>query len=99
MEKLLNFGEFLNETVAMDSIESRSKENFIVNSPAFSIRDKSPGDIITVEGKPVTIVKFKAWTKNKEASCITFSGLLEDGTIVDVRYDDGMDGYVFHQSK
>lgn len=76
-------------------IESRKKEKVIVNSPAFSIRDKKPGDIVTIEGKPVTIVKFTAWTKNKEASCITFKGLLEDGTIVNVKYDDGMDGYVF----
>lgn len=76
-------------------IESMKKEKVIVNSPAFSIRDKKPGDIVTIEGKPVTIVKFTAWTKNKEASCITFKGLLEDGTIVNVKYDDGMDGYVF----
>jgi hypothetical protein len=80
-------------------IESKKKEKVIVNSPAFSVRDKAPGDTVTIEGKPVTIVEFKLWTKNKEASCITFKGLLEDGTIVNVKYDDGMDGYVFYQPK
>jgi len=80
-------------------IESRKKEKTIINSPTFSTRDKKPGDIVTVEGKSVTIVEFTSWAKNKEASCITFKGLLEDGTIVNVKYDDGMDGYVFYNPK
>jgi hypothetical protein len=63
----------------------------IINGPAFSIREKNPGDMIEVECTPVIIKKFTSWTKNKQADCITFVGELEDGTEVNVKYDDGVD--------
>ena len=80
-------------------IESAKKKKVIINAPSFSIRDKAPGDIVTVNGQPVTIAEFTAWTKNKEASCISFKGILEDGIVVNVKYDDGKDGYVFFTPK
>ena len=80
--------EFLNES---------AQETSTVNGPAFSIRDTEIGSTIEVEGEPVKITEFTAWTKNKEASCITFRGELEDGTSVNVKYDDGVDGYVFYE--
>lgn len=82
--------EFLNENI---------RENNTVNGPAFSIRDTEIGSIIDVEGEPVKITEFTSWTKNKEASCITFRGELEDGTSVNVKYDDGVDGYVFYEAQ
>lgn len=75
---------------------SLSESRSIINGPAFSIRDKNPGDVINVEGLPVTITKFTSWVKNKQADCISFVGELEDGTEVNVKYDDGVDGYVFY---
>lgn len=71
----------------------------VINGPTFSIREKQPGDVIEVECTPVTIKKFTSWTKNKQADCITFIGELEDGTEVNVKYDDDFDGYVFYQPK
>lgn len=72
-------------------------ENFIsekvTNGPAFSIHDFNVGDKVEVEGKPVEIVKYLTWVKNHDASCLSFEGKLEDGTVVTVKYDDGADGY------
>jgi hypothetical protein len=45
-------------------------------------------------GKKVTNIKPLAWTKNKEASCITFEGEI-DGQPCKCKYDDGQDGYIF----
>jgi hypothetical protein len=86
--RLKSFEDFLNE-----------KSNCVINSPAFSIREKNPGEIIDVECTPVIIKEFTSWTKNKQADCITFVGELEDGTEVNVKYDEGVDGYVFYEPK
>ena len=81
--------DFLNENI--------QDKDHVVNSPAFSIRDTEIGTVIEVEGQPVKITEFTSWTKNNEASCMTFRGELEDGTSVNVKYDDGRDGYVFYE--
>ena len=85
---LKNFQEFKNSLLLAESRQ-------VTNSPAFSIREKNPGDVIEVEGVPVKITEFTSWIKNKEAKCITFNGELEDGTEIKDKYDDGSDGYVF----
>jgi hypothetical protein len=65
-----------------------------VNGPAFSIHDKKPGDVVEVEGRELTIVKFLSWVKNDDAKCITFSARTPEGKNVTVKYDDGYDGYI-----
>lgn len=85
MDRILKFLDFLNESNISDTRK--------IQSPAFSIRDKKPGDIIEINGEKCEIVEFKSWIKNKEALCISFVGKI-DGKLVDVFYDDGVDGYV-----
>jgi hypothetical protein len=85
------FGMYNGELVPLDlPIE------FVVetNQPAFSIHDVTPDFNYEVMGKMVTNIKPLAWTKNKEASCITFEGEF-DGKPCKCKYDDGQDAYVF----
>jgi hypothetical protein len=65
-----------------------------LNQPAFSIHDVTPDFKIDVMGKTVTNIKPSSWTKNHEASCMTFKGEV-DGQIIKCRYDDGQDSYIF----
>jgi hypothetical protein len=70
-------------------------ENIVeMNQPTFSKHDVTPDFKIDVMGKMVTNVKPLAWTKNREAACISFEGQL-DGQPCKCRYDDGSDSYVF----
>lgn len=66
----------------------------VTGDRVFSIHDKKPGDLIRVEGEYVTLVEPKLWTKNKEASCLSFEAEL-NGKKVNVKFDDGYDAYIF----
>jgi hypothetical protein len=90
MERILKFRDFLNEGIISDTRN--------IQSPAFSIHDKKPGDVIEINGDECEIVKFKSWIKNGEALCISFIGKI-DGRLVDVFYDEGVDGYVTRDIK
>ena len=86
-----NFAYFKGELVPLDLPMEAIVET---NQPAFSIHDVTPDFNYEVMGKKVTNIKPLAWTKNKEASCITFEGEV-DGQSCKCKYDDGQDGYVF----
>jgi len=86
-----NFAMFKGELVPLDLPMESIVET---NQPAFSIHDVTPDFNYDVMGKTVTNIKPLAWTKNKEASCITFEGEV-DGQTCKCKYDDGQDGYVF----
>lgn len=64
------------------------------NQPTFSIHDIKEGDFTEVDGKKVKVTKHLSWTKNKEASCISFEGEV-DGKPCKCKYDDSKDAYVF----
>jgi hypothetical protein len=85
------FGMFNGELVPLDL-----PMEFVVetNQPAFSIHDVTPDFKYDVMGKMVTNIKPLAWTKNRDASCITFEGEV-DGQSCKCKYDDGQDAYVF----
>lgn len=85
------FGMYNGELVPLDL-----PMEFVVetNQPAFSIHDVTPDFNYEVMGKKVTNIKPLDWTKNKEASCITFEGEV-DGQSCKCKYDDDQDGYVF----
>jgi myo-inositol-1-phosphate synthase len=81
VKKILKYTDYINEKA--------------INSPAFSIHDYNVGDTVEVEGKKVKIVEYLTWIKDRKASCMSFRGELENGGEVMVKYDDGVDGYIF----
>ena len=85
------FGMFNGELVPLDIPMESIDET---NQPAFSIHDVNSEFQIDVMGKVVKNVKPLAWTKNREASCITFEGEV-DGQSCKCKYDDGQDAYIF----
>jgi len=99
---VLKFGEVRTTGNAIpDSVLAATYEAFmqaekpeIINGPTFSVHDKKAGDVIEVEGQEITIVELLSWTKNEEASCLSFKGRTSEGKEVTVKYDDGCDGYI-----
>ncbi len=85
------FGMYSGELVPLDL-----PMEFVVetNQPAFSIHDVTPDFKYDVMGKMVTNINPLVWTKNGEASCISFEGEV-DGQPCKCKYDDGQDAYVF----
>lgn len=99
---VLKFGEVRTTGNAIpSSVLAATYESFmqaekptIINGPTFSIHHKKPGNVVEVEGQEITIVEFLSWTKNEEASCLSFKGRTSEGKEVTVKYDDGCDGYI-----
>ena len=85
------FGIFNGELVPLDLPMEVIVET---NQPTFSIHDVNSEFQVDVMGKMVKNVKPLAWTKNREASCITFEGEV-DGKSCKCKYDDGQDAYIF----
>lgn len=62
-------------------------EQFITENEMFSVRDKSEGDRIEIEGQSVIITSFTSWVKDKKRSCNSFQGrLARDNSPVTVKY-------------
>lgn len=86
------FGKFEGQLVPLDI--PMFDESNIESDELFSIHDKKSGDIIKVEGETVVMTQTLGWTKDKEASCLKFTGRLK-GEPVSVKYDDSYGAYIF----
>ena len=84
--------------VISEPVKESEEAEKTANGPAFSIRDKQPGDTVVVQGETVKIVKFNSWTKDKEASCMSFKAE-KDGEEINVTYSDAHDGYIFNEGR
>jgi hypothetical protein len=90
-----SFGIYEGKRVPLDiPMLNEDLSTQVAGDKIFSIHDKNKGDIIKVEGEDVIFKEPKQWVKNKEANCLKFSGEL-DGKLVDIKYDDTLDVYIF----